>query len=539
MSTFTDWNGPQGGGASAMDLVQLANAYSELVTKLNQHLNQTTSTDNVHQSKDYVDRIKSEIAALIPDVSSFITQLTADGRYAKLADLPNFGDFATRAMLEDYAKTNALSVYLKTNELSAQQVIRDIQSDIVVLQRWVNSDSKEIPELTANHVTGLIHAVEQVQFTDKHFAARVGGSDEIGIYYLLGMLVDKAGTAYIRMGNTKPFSAVVNFAVTPEWKGALSVTTDCELKGLKFKIVSGTGADGAKHAYLAIQSTEWISQFASTDGVGIFDSIEFDGAGINFIPVDSEGWQRPNGSTHDVCNCRSGKGFSFSELASTILGTQIYREEGNPYVTVKDITALDHIGLISNWPFYDENGVAIDVPEGLHACDGTEVLPEDDVSDEFREKFTHYPLQDFSVIKTKSSVQVDVPDIDTTAYSLAAAVCTLHGIKFYEGLGQLPDEGKIGEPVIVAMGNKFAVYVYKNDTDKWQKYSTTFNDINSTIGAVAAVIAAEHGADVYTIYNSAADLPHDSSVETGALAIVFDGAYTVFKYNGTAWEVQP
>ena len=31
MSTFTDWNGPQGGGVRAADLIQLANAYSDLV----------------------------------------------------------------------------------------------------------------------------------------------------------------------------------------------------------------------------------------------------------------------------------------------------------------------------------------------------------------------------------------------------------------------------------------------------------------------------------------------------------------------------
>ena len=55
---------------------------------------------------------------------------------------------------------------------------------------------------------------------------------------------------------------------------------------------------------------------------------------------------------------------------------------------------------------------------------------------------------------------------------------------------------------------------------------------------VAAVIAAVHGVDVYTVYNSVVDLPTGPSVEVGALAIVFDGNYSVFKYNGTAWELQ-
>lgn len=539
MSTFTDWNGPQGGGARALDLIQLANAYSELVAKLDQHMaDRTPGTSDVHGIKTYVEAQIAIVRNLIPSVAGLISESEADNKYQ--AKIENINDFVKTETLGSYATkqyvTTALSDYLKKNDLSAQQVILDIQADIAALEAALAVNTFEKPVFKAtDYIEGLVHAVEQIQFIDKPIAAFVGGSDEVGIYYILGMLRDKAGTAYIRMGNTKPFSAVVNFAVTPEWKGALSVTTDCELKGLKWKIVSGTSASGEKHAYLAIQSTEWISQFASTDGVGIFTDISFYGSGINFASIDSNGWVRPNGNCHNVCDCKSGKGFSFSELATTIMGKQIYREPDNPYVTVKDLKALDHVGIISDWPFYNENGVVVDVPEGYHACDGTDVLPEDDVSDEFREKFTAYPIQDYAIIKTKSTVDIEQEDIN---YSLAEAVCTLHGIKFYHSYAELPEEAKIGEPVVVAAGDKYTVYVYKGDPDGWQKYSTAFNDINSTIGAVAAVIAAVHGADVYTIYNSAADLPTGPSVETGALAIVFDGNYSVFKYNGTAWELQ-
>lgn len=540
MSTFTDWNGPQGGGARASDLIQLANAYSDLVAKLNQHMSdKTPGTSDVHGIKTYVETQIATIRGLIPSVSAFITEVNADAKYALKSQVPadivhtsDIADFTTNAALN-----TALSKYIRASDLASQQVIVDIQADIDALEAALAVNTFEKPVFKAtDYIEGLVRAVEQIQFIDKPIAAFVGGSDEVGVYYILGMLRDKAGTAYIRMGNTKPFSAVVNFAVTPEWKGALSVTTDCELKGLKWKIVSGTSASGEKHAYLAIQSTEWISQFASTDGVGIFTDISFHGSGINFAPIGSNGWVRPNGNCHNVCDCKSGKGFSFSELATTIIGKQIYRELGNPYVTVRDLKALDHVGVISYWPFYDENGVAVDVPEGYHACDGTNVLPEDDVSDEFREKFTAYPIQDYAIIKTKSTV--DIEEQEDTNYSLAEAVCTLHGIKFYHSYTELPEEAKIGEPVVVAAGDKYTVYVYKGDPDGWQKYSTAFNDINSTIGAVAAVIAAVHGADVYTIYNSAADLPTGPSVETGVLAIVFDGNYSVFKYNGTAWELQ-
>jgi hypothetical protein len=39
MSTFSNWNGPQGSNVRATDLIELANAYSNLATQLSQHMN--------------------------------------------------------------------------------------------------------------------------------------------------------------------------------------------------------------------------------------------------------------------------------------------------------------------------------------------------------------------------------------------------------------------------------------------------------------------------------------------------------------------
>ena len=535
MSTFTDWNGPQGGGVRAADLIQLANAYSDLVSKLNQHMSdKTPDTSDVHGIKTYVEAQINNIN--IPDVSAFITEKDADGKYAAKSTIPT--DYVKEATLDKYVKTSALSDYLKTNDLTSQEVITVIQTDITAIKKALSANPFEMPALKAtDYVEGLIHAVEQIKFTDKDFSAPVGGSDTAGIYYILGMLENKAGTAYIKMSNTKPFSAVVNFAVTPGFKGALSVTTDCELAGLKFKIVAGTDTDNIPHAYLAVQSSEWFSHFTTSDGVGKFDSIQFSGAGINYIPVDSNGYKQPNGNCHDVCDCESGKGFSFSKLATSLLGRRIYATADNPYLTLQDVTALDHIGIISDWPFYDDNGVAVDVPGGYHACDGTDVLPDDDVSDEFRAKFTKYPLQDYAIIKTKSAIEVDASESDVDT-SLAQTVAALHGIQYFDSIGQLPSSYRENEPCIVRIGDYFSVYAY-TAADGWRKYSTNYNDINATIAAVAAVIAAVHHADVYTVYSSITDLPTGPSVETDALAIIFDGTgYSVFKYNGTNWEVQ-
>ena len=175
MSTFTDWNGPQGGGVRAADLIQLANAYSDLVSKLSQHMSdKTPDTSDVHGIKTYVEAQINKIN--IPDVSAFITEQDADGKYASKSEIPT--DVVKSGDLANYVKTSALSDYLKTNDLTSQQVITDIQTDVNAIKAALGTDPFEMPALKAtNYVEGLIHAVEQIKFTDKDFSAPVGGSD--------------------------------------------------------------------------------------------------------------------------------------------------------------------------------------------------------------------------------------------------------------------------------------------------------------------------------------------------------------------------
>ena len=556
MSSFTNWNGPHGCGPTKDMWQELINEYKQLLDSNNyvqKEAGKGLSTEDFTTAlKNKLDAINEGTASKdIGNVASGSAGLvTGDAVYQFCKDFVkgvagqgfSTNDFsnAYKDILDSIKEAASRDVAVALTDADAKLVTVAVIN--TALQNYVQKEAGK--GLSTNDFTdeyiNLLNLMTEysIIFNFKHFEATVGGSDIDGVYYLLGMLDERAGTAYIKFANTKSFSAVINFAVTPEWKGALSVTTDCELKGLKFKVVSGTDSSGQHHAYLAIQSSEWFSNFASSDGVGWFDHLEFFGSGINFIPAGTEKYKRPVGNCADVCDCLSGKGFSFSELATVLLNARIYRGAGNPYIALKDITALDHVGIISQWTDYDDNGIAINVPEGYHACDGTPVLDTDDVSDEFRAKYTEYPLVDYSIIKTKSSVEVEAEDIDQSTQSLAEAICALHGIKFYKGVSTLPDTAKEGEPVIVQTGNTYAVYVY-NNSEGWKKYSTEFNDINKTISAVAAVIAAEHGADVYTVYDSVAALPTGPDVETGALAIVFDGvAYNVFKYNGTAWEVQ-
>lgn len=408
MSTFTDWNGPQGPNVRASDMTAFTKAYAEMITTLNQHLNETASNDNVHHVKDFVDQKLQELRAMIPDVSRFISQTEADNAYAKKGDIPDVSGFAEKTSLADYALKESLGAYLKKNELSANTVITAIIERLSEVESWINNPAKVISELATDKLAGLINAINQVQFVDKVMSAKIGGSDDDGVYYVLGMLKNKAGQAFVKFVDDKPFTAVVTFTITPEWKGALSVLTDNDqLANLKFKLVSCTDRSGNKHAYLAIQAKDWMSQFASSDGYGLFGQLAFEASGINFVPVDSDGYMPYNGACVSICDCPAGKGLSFSSLGSPILNARIFKESDNPYITAKDTTLLDQVGIITFWPHYDEEtGIAVEVPDGYHACDGSPVLEDDNVSDEFRAKYDTYPLQDYAVIKTKRSLSI-------------------------------------------------------------------------------------------------------------------------------------
>ena len=381
MSTFTDWNGPQGGGARAADLIQLANAYTDLVAKLNQHMSdKTPDTSDVHGIKTYVEAQLKTIKDLIPETSAFITETNADNKYALKSAIPT--NVVNETALNAYAKTEAveklLADYLKTNDLSNQELITAIQADIAAIEAALNiSDSPdkdfafEMPVLKATeYVEGVVHAVEQVKFTDKVIATVVGGSDSNGKYWLIGMQTDEqqSGIALIKYGNTKPFSAVVSFAASKtdnKYNGALTVVTDTTINGLKFKLVYGTDKSGEEHVYIAVQAPDWL----------VLNHLDVNASGINFCPIGSEGWVAPNGSCHDIADCFTKAGLSASSFN----------------------VPIGHIGDVIAWSKFDENGTPIDFPSSCHICDGSEINPVD-WPELIAKGFTTFPLVDYHII---------------------------------------------------------------------------------------------------------------------------------------------
>lgn len=375
MSTFTDWNGPQGSNVKTSDLVSLVKAYEDMLATLNAHLSHTASSDNVHNVKDYVTAEIAAVKALIPSLTSYMTTSAADAKYATNASLSQL-----QATVNDKASTSALALkadkadldaYVKKSELSEQEVITTIQAAITALEAALAAGqftALDVTTLTASGVIkGYLASIKTIVIENVDITAASGGTDTDGKYYLLGAITEGAGSAFIKYTNGTPFTANVMYALTEAHDttsaaAELTVVTDAAISGLKFKVVKGTDSKSHVHYYLAIQNPAW----------GAVVTVDFNVTGINFIPANSDEYVIPNGACEDLTDCLAYKGLSFSTLGTRILG-QIYKTADDPYVTSSELQSNIPVGAIVQWNKYNDEGVATDVPAGFLACDGTKV----------------------------------------------------------------------------------------------------------------------------------------------------------------------
>lgn len=512
MSTFTDWNGPQGSGARTKDIIELVNAYNDLIAKLDKHIQENVANTGVHSAKDYIDREVEKVKALIPDLSSYLKKTEGDTNYASKTH--THSDYALKTEVADFVKTSALntalSSYLKIADLSTTDVILAIKSDLNGIKAMLASDTFTMPVLKATtYVEGIIHAIEQVQFTDKAVQAYIGGSNTDGVYYIVGMM-DKPGKAFLKYSNTVTFTANIDFAVSAQTAqqpahGAITVTCDnTRLEGLKFLVVKGTTKDGVSHFYLAVQAKSWMPKYSSTDGKGLFSTIDMEAAGINFYPVGSAGFAQNNSECTVVCECFAGNGLSSNAIATdefkstdnhsifkvvrdgklvhlivadetfaaVLLKSRPYllNDDGtkSPFLTAKDITLLDEVGVIRAWPKWKEVGdlmVADDIPGIDLACDGAEFDAE-----AYPELFAelgdnHTPVVDYHIIKAKSIIDI-IEDFNTAGGTLADAVATIHETKVYTSANDLPDTAPEGTLAIVQREGVF--FVYERTATGWE-----------------------------------------------------------------------
>ena len=537
MSTFTDWNGPQNSNIRASDLVQFANSYSDLVARLNQHLQETVASDNVHAARDYVDHVLAEYAKLADlqnKLTAYYTSAETDNKYATKEMLPDLTPYAKVAQIPDITPlANKREVEIALAELNTA-----LSARITAIDTLLTGLSKSVEGFD---VVGVLEASEalrskliettRIQLLPKRYSAYVGGSDYTGVFYILGMLTDKAGTAYVKYQDDNFMAAVVQFA--EQDTGALTVTcANNKLTDLKFFIVTNTDSSGNVHKYLAVQAKEWLPTFTSTDGVGYHQTLEFDSAGINFAPVGTEAFIKPNGAATVVCECASDTGFSSSAVTtSKFIGpdgesifnvvinpdgtkeldigekdTQIvYKERPilikddleSPFVTVEDLEAItSKIGEITYWPKFElveDKAVPIDYPDDYLPCDGKWFD-----SKEYPELYKklgsdRVPVVDYCIIRAKYGLKVTSAPVDT-GEKLDDVVATLHGINVVNGMSNLPGDAEIGVPYIVRTYKGYYVYV-KNDVGDWVRYTTlpltsTIKQIQEALGTLDQDITA-------------------------------------------------
>lgn len=401
MSTFTNWNGPEGScinSVRASDLLALTKEYTTLLTKLEEHITSGMTSTSVHKSDEFHATISNEIADAIQGLKN--TYVTLE----QLKDYPTAENIAAV-----YATLEDLKLYTPTSELAdtyAKLVgnTANIFEPEAAFRNKVTFDNDVVfksevnfSEFKAEVLSTLIILAEQYNLKFKSYEATPSGTGEVGsnVYYILGMLGDRVGTAYLKYTDTTSFTAIVDFVTTAELdaegnltdytNGQLSIITDAKgsgLSDLKFKLVKGT-SEGKQHVYLAIESTNWLNNI-DQGAIGLFKGLPFEGAGINFIPINSTGYVAPTGVT-------------------TVLSTiDYYAIEDRIDKLEEQISPLldqaSTIGSIVMWGQLNDEGVPVNLPEGYHICDGSAI---DDDELKMKLNMSNYPDIDYFIIKTK------------------------------------------------------------------------------------------------------------------------------------------
>ena len=341
MSSFTDWNGPSHAvNARMQDIIALTNQYQAVLSKFDEYQKvltwdtEPTTGSNNSVTSGVIYRALSELQRAIEDTYVKATSLSS---YAKLTDITNF---LTNDALSDYAKASALSAYVKTDSLNdsieaylqspdaltIKNILNRISDINTLLSSFIQSDSENKVYINATLVdidtckAKVVSVRESINIELPEVAARLGGSHtSCGVFYILGMLTDDCtGTAYIRYANSKPFSAIVNFAggssTTVDMTALVNTNGAAPLDNLKFHVVKGTDTQGVSRKYLAISATDWQKQIDDVTTVGMFASIRFFVSGINIIPIDTSAYVTPNAECELVSSCEGNKGFNASGL---------------------------------------------------------------------------------------------------------------------------------------------------------------------------------------------------------------------------------
>lgn len=518
MSTFTEFNGPQGSNIRASDLLSLTQAYQSMLAQLQAHIAENPANNDVHTVRTFVNNLLADytkLSDLVIRLNNYYTKTDADAQFATKTELAQKANAFAIPDITGKADKTELTAYVKKTELEAMAVITTIQSNITALQ---NALSGLNGTDTAFNWTGLISATDVIagiikanifETNFRQIPAYVGGSDTDGVYYIFCELTKEAGTVYCEFHDDHYMSAVVEYAMrttADDTIAALSVTcANKELTGLRFLVVEGTDANGVKRRYLAVRADEWVSTFTSLDGVGYHKTLTFTVAGINILIDGDRFYHKPNGACVVLAQASAGTGFSANALATdefkatdnkTIF--KVIRDGGlihlvladenfaaifvksrpyltgsdgskSPFLTAADVNAIDEVGVIRSWPKYEERGsgltavrIAVDIPGIDLATDGSTFDPEDYPELYAKLGTNQLPLIDYGIIKAKSLLEI-IDSHNVAGGTLADAVATIHDTEVYSSVNDLPTTAATGALAIVRREGLYFVYE-KTDT---------------------------------------------------------------------------
>lgn len=435
MSTFTDWNGPQGGGGgvSSKAYTDLLREYTVLSNTINQHINASALADNdVHKIISYTKQAleaKQDKLSFATGVSSGDNNvLTSDIVYRELEKYQKklvFDNSPTEFNTEHVVSSDALYTLLARKQDKMEAAIWDaskismssssdsyINAEVLTqCIKYLNEEATRIAQVAietsftddtefvhdlitvTKAVIQYIDDVEVQTFKYREFTAPVtkinrselDNIDDHTLTYIIGMCDKGAGTAFIKYRNSHPFDAKVDFAFTDDTDskaGSLDVVVSAPSKSytrneVRFVLVEGTDAQSVNHTYLGICVKAGL--FVSTDGIGVLPSVQFKAAGINFYPVGSRGYIAPNGATSG--NILATRYTDNSNYDNSIGAIMFWKEAAS--VQLDDGTQLQK---------------AVNFPELYLACDGSEI-PSDSKYNLLRARIGDtLPVVDYGII---------------------------------------------------------------------------------------------------------------------------------------------
>lgn len=503
MSTFTDWNGPQGGHPSTVSVLQLVEAYQNMLATMKAHIETKVSDGvDVHNVVGYYSNKLNELTAAIDKITNEYVTVKGDGgktddvvrasvlaAYATKDDLDEYaklnddGDIVVRASaLADYATKDDLDKYVAVKKDDDGKVDNVVHaSELAEVEKDLEDVNKVLEQIDA--LSGKLKAVDMLSLeSGAAFSAPMRSLEDATNIYLLGKVPDGACTVYVKYVNDTPFSLVANVSVTGE-HGAISVLSSKGDKpnNLELILATGTSSGGEAGSYLAIRSDAWVGQ-----NIEFHNKLDFFVQGINFksCKLFEEG-ETPNGNLIEIARCRVGNGFNASSFGTgaiedgdgeslvtveekngklyLILGNADYdgtlfenrpylvTEDGRyPFLTFNDLKKTTaNVGEVIPWCKFDEDGKPVDYPSVYLPTDGSAV-PEQ--YEELRELIGDtLPLVDFHLIRADKGIELDGLLSDGSVATEAQA---------YTSVDNLPDDAQEGDYAVVMSENGYVVYRY-------------------------------------------------------------------------------